>query len=91
MQKDRHSHAHASPLAPREEQRTQLALDAPGAEPPHAQDHWRVDLAEAWEITFWSREFGCSESDLKKAVEAVGSNAGTVRAYLASQVQQQRS
>lgn len=58
---------------------------------PQAQDHWRVDLAEAWEVTFWSREFRCSETDLRKAVEAVGSNAGAVRAYLCGQDQQQRS
>ena len=57
----------------------------------HAQDHWRVNLSENWEIRFWSREFGCSEHNLRRAVDAVGSNAGRVRAYLASQDQQHRS
>lgn len=58
---------------------------------PHVQDHWRVDLAQEWEVKFWSREFGCNENELRKAVADVGSNAGAVRAYLASQNQQQRS
>ena len=71
------------------DKRPRLALDA-AERVPQAQDHWRVDLSEAWEITFWSREFRCSDSDLRKAVEAVGNNAGAVRAYLASQNQQQR-
>jgi len=42
-----------------------------------------VNVAEEWEVIFWSREFGCTEDELKGAVEAVGSNAGSVRAYLA--------
>jgi hypothetical protein len=76
---------HKEPLRPHVE------IDAPGAEPPHAQDHWRVNLTEPWEVFFWSREFGCSENELKAAVRAAGDKAGTVRAYLASQGQQQRS
>ena len=89
---DRHSHpAPGTPQAPHQEHRAQLGLDAPGAEPPRAQDHWRINLAEAWEIAFWSREFGCNDYQLRNAVEAVGTKAGPVRAYLASQIQQQRS
>jgi AraC-like DNA-binding protein len=56
-----------------------------------AQDYWRVNLEEAWEIRFWSREFGCSESELRSAVERVGDAAGDVRARLAHEHQQQRS
>lgn len=74
-----------------ETERPRVAIDAPGAELPHAQDHWRVNLSEAWEVAFWSREFGCSDGDLRSAVHAVGEKAGAVRQYLASQSQQQRS
>ena len=58
---------------------------------PHAQDHWRVNVAEPWEITFWTREFGCSESQLHDAVRAVGNSAGAVRAHLLDEDQQQRN
>jgi AraC-like DNA-binding protein len=51
-------------------------------ETPHAQDHWRVNVAEAWEIAFWSKEFGCSEAQLRRAVAQAGDTAGAVRAYL---------
>ena len=61
----------------------QLRADVPDGGMPRAQDHWRVNLAEAWEVAFWSREFGCSESELRKAVESAGSSAGAVRACLA--------
>ena len=87
---DRHRHAPGTP-APHEEPRAQLGLDAPGGEAPHAQDHWRINLGEPWEIAFWSREFGCDPHELRKAVDAVGTNAGAVRGYLASQIQEQRS
>ena len=64
---------------------------APDTHAPHAQDYWRVNLAEPWEITFWTREFGCSEARLKEAVEAAGASAGAVRAYLRDEDQQQRN
>lgn len=63
--------------------RPQLSLEANHGEAPHAQDHWRVDLAEAWEVSFWSREFNCSESELRQAVKEVGNKAGAVRGYFA--------
>jgi hypothetical protein len=49
----------------------------------HAPDHWSVNLAESWEIAFWTRELRCSEEELRRAVAAVGKTAGEVRAYLA--------
>lgn len=74
----------------RETERPHASVEAPGAEPPHAQDHWRVNLTEAWEVAFWSREFGCSEGELRAAVQAVGEKAGAVRAHLASEGHQQQ-
>ena len=91
MDKERRDHLPPGRPAPRTGERPHVSAEAPAREAPHAQDHWRVDLGEEWEVTFWSREFRCSESDLRKAVEAVGTNAGTVRAYLAGEIQQQRS
>lgn len=61
----------------------ELRADSPDSGMPRAQDHWRVNLAEAWEVAFWSREFGCTEAELRKAVESAGSSAGAVRACLA--------
>ena len=91
MNSDRHHHPAPGRPAEPQRDRPQLGMDAPAAEPPHAQDHWRVDIAQDWEVLFWSREFGCTGEELKRAVEAVGATAGTVRAYLASQRQQLRS
>ena len=75
----------------KEPERPHVGVEAPGAEPPHAQDHWRVNLTEPWEVFFWSREFGCSEGELRSAVHAVGERAGAVREYIADQHQQHRS
>jgi uncharacterized protein DUF3606 len=47
-------------------------------------DHWHIDVAEPWEIRFWTREFDCDESTLRRAVNAAGSVAGSVRFYLAT-------
>lgn len=73
------------------QEQARVEADNPEMGTPHAQDHWRVNLAEAWEITFWTREFGCSESQLKEAVQAVGDTAGAVRAHLHDEDQQQRN
>ena len=55
-----------------------------------AQDHWSVNLAEGWEIAFWTRELRCSEEQLRAAVAAVGKTAGDVRAYLQTNTQHTR-
>ena len=60
-----------------------LELDAPeAAQMLRAQDYWNVNLHEPWEVTFWAREFGCSEEELRRAVDRAGSRAGDVRAEL---------
>jgi hypothetical protein len=66
-----------------------IEAEAPSAHVPRAQDHWRVNLNEPWEIRFWAREFECSDGDLKAAVAAVGDCAGAVRAYLSQTLHQQ--
>ena len=64
---------------------------ADAAEMLHAQDYWSVNLHEPWEVTFWAREFGCSEEELRHAVGRVGSRAGDVRAHLDDQRRQLRA
>jgi hypothetical protein len=68
---------------------TYLQLEAPDV--PRAQDHWRINLREDWEVTFWGREFNCSEEALRQAVRAVGDCAGDVRAHLRAEHQQRRT
>ena len=46
-----------------------------------APDHWHIDLAEPWELAFWTQELRCTEADLRGAVASVGSVAGAVRNY----------
>lgn len=65
--------------------------DGPETSAPHVHEHWRVNLAEPWEITFWTRQFGCSESQLQDAVREVGDRAGAVRAHLLDEDQQPRN
>ena len=80
-------------ITPRKQFQPQpLEAEAPdAADFLHAQDYWSVNLQEAWEITFWAREFGCSGEELRQAVDRVGSRAGDVRAHLDSGRRQLRS
>jgi hypothetical protein len=41
-----------------------------------------VHMSEADEVRYWCEECGCSESELRTAVKAVGVLAHDVRAYL---------
>lgn len=36
------------------------------------QDRARVNTSEAWELQYWTNEFGVTEEELKAAVKAVG-------------------
>jgi hypothetical protein len=60
-----------------------LEANVPFADGMRAQDHWRVNVGEPWEVRFWSREFACSEDELRKAVREAGDGARRVRAWLA--------
>ena len=46
------------------------------------QDAQRVNLQEPYELRAWCRKFGCSEEQLKQAVNAVGVMATDVEAWL---------
>lgn len=47
---------------------------------PH--DRARVNTSEAWELSYWSKEFGVTEEQLKAAVKAVGPMVTDVRKKL---------
>jgi hypothetical protein len=46
------------------------------------QDRARINLGEDYEVRDWSRKFGVSPEELKRAVEAVGNDAAAVEAHL---------
>lgn len=45
-------------------------------------DRDRISLSEDYEVRDWSKRFGVSPEELKKAVKQVGSNAKDVEAHL---------
>ena len=47
-----------------------------------AQDRSRINLEESWEITYWTKKFGCTEAELRDAIQEVGNAADSVRKYL---------
>ena len=85
----RHQQPNIFPAMSQESNR--LGLEAPDTGVPHAQDYWRINLREDWEVRFWTREFGCTETALREAVREVGDCAGDVRARLLAQHQQRRA
>ena len=48
-----------------------------------AVDRLKIDVRDAWELRWWCRQFGCSEAQLKAAIDTIGAIAGNVRKYLA--------
>lgn len=46
------------------------------------QDRSKVNVGDAAEVTHWCKKFGCSETQLRYAVKAVGTTVSKVRAYL---------
>ena len=47
------------------------------------RDRTRINVNEEWELQYWSEKFGCSENDLRAAVNAVGTSADAVQNHLA--------
>ena len=46
------------------------------------QDRDRINVREEYELRDWSKKFGVSKEELKKAVESVGNSAEAVRKHL---------
>jgi hypothetical protein len=44
----------------------------------------RVFLNEPSEITYWTTKFNCSETELRKAIDAVGNSAVSLDDFLGS-------
>lgn len=49
------------------------------------QDRNRINLSEERKIAYWTRKFGCTESEFKEAVREVGNSAETFRKHLDAQ------
>ncbi|MGQ2992787.1 DUF3606 domain-containing protein [Variovorax sp.] len=49
-------------------------------------DRKLISLSEAHEIRSWTESLGCSETQLRDAVKAVGNSAEEVRKYLAEKL-----
>lgn len=47
-----------------------------------ALDRKLISLDEAYEVSSWSRSFGCTPEQLREAVRKVGPSAEAVREYL---------
>jgi hypothetical protein len=45
-------------------------------------DSDRINMHEKYELEYWTKTMGISAEELKKAVEAAGTSADTVRKYL---------
>jgi len=55
------------------------------ADDPHKkrpQDSSKISLTERWEVEYWTKELGVSESKLREAVGKVGHGAAAVREWL---------
>ena len=49
---------------------------------PGGQDRTRININEDYELRDWSKKFGVSPEELKKAVAKVGNNAADVMKHL---------
>lgn len=45
-------------------------------------DNKRIDINDPNEIRNWTKSFGCTQDELKKAVNAVGTSAAAVKKHL---------
>jgi hypothetical protein len=48
------------------------------------QDRGKVSVIEAHEVRSWCAKFGCTQRELREAVDAVGHSAAKVEALLAA-------
>ncbi|MFC4687962.1 DUF3606 domain-containing protein [Epilithonimonas pallida] len=46
------------------------------------QDASKINVHEAWELEYWSKELGVTKQQLKEAVMAVGTSVAAVKRYL---------
>ena len=46
------------------------------------QDASKISLTEKWGVEYWCKKFGCTETQLRAAVKAVGNGASAVQKHL---------
>ena len=46
------------------------------------EDPKRINVNQTWEVRYWTKELGCSEAQLRSAVNVVGVMVDKVRIYL---------
>jgi AraC-like DNA-binding protein len=46
-------------------------------------DRSKINMHQAWELDYWTRELGVSRSELQRVIEKVGNSAAEVRKELA--------
>jgi uncharacterized protein DUF3606 len=51
------------------------------------QDRSRINTGQDYEVRYWTKELGVTETELKSAVEAAGNTVTAVRDYLRKQHQ----
>jgi hypothetical protein len=49
-----------------------------------AADRSQINMNEAWEIDYWTKELGVSKGELAKVVKKVGNSVAAVRRELGS-------
>ena len=49
-----------------------------------APDRSKINMRESWEVKYWTRELGISQTELQKIVDKVGNSAAAVRKELAN-------
>jgi hypothetical protein len=47
-----------------------------------AADRSQINLHEAWEVDYWTKELGVSKGELAKLIKKVGNSAAAVRKEL---------
>jgi len=47
-----------------------------------AADRGQINLHEAWEVDYWTKELGVSKGELAKLIKKVGNSAAAVRKEL---------
>lgn len=58
------------------------------SQPPVNANTQRIDLAEPDHVRFWIQHYGCTENELRAAVEAAGTVAQDVREFIAKRAKQ---
>lgn len=46
------------------------------------QDRSKINVNEEWEVRWWTKELGVSESELRAAVKAAGTSVSAVKRHL---------